>query len=59
MTYDSLLENIKTVRNLADVAITLRIKGKDELLPTVLELMMVELQDIIDEHCVVKNVGEV
>ena len=55
MTYDSLLENIRIVRNLAEVAITLRVKGKDELLPTVLELMMVELQDVIDEHCVVED----
>lgn len=55
MTYDALLENIKIIHNLAEVAIVLRTKGKDELLPTVLELMMIELQEVIDEHCVVKD----
>ena len=54
MEYDSLLENIKVIRNLAEVAIVLRTKEKDTLLPTVLELMMIELQEVIDEHCIVR-----
>ena len=55
MTYDSLLESIKVIRNLSEVALILRAKERDELLPTVLELMLMELQAIIDEHCVVKD----
>ena len=55
MTYDSLLESIKVIRNLSEVALVLRTKEKDDLLPTVLELMMVELQEVIDEYCVVKD----
>jgi len=52
---DFLVEQIKTISNLCEIAIILRGLNKDELLPTVLELMMVECQDIVDIYCVVND----
>jgi len=60
MNNDFLLEQIKTIRNLCDVAIFLRQeKGieceKGSLLATILELLYEEAQSLTDEHCVVKE----
>ena len=52
MGQDFLLEQIKTIRNLCDIAILIRNVGKDELLPTVLELLYQEAQSITLAHCV-------
>ena len=55
---DWLLEQIKTVRNLCDIALVLseqRIDKRMTLLPTILELMLVEIQQIVEENCVVKE----
>ena len=49
---DFVFEGIKTVRNLAEVAMILRNLGKNEYLPTILELMYLECQDLVDENCV-------
>jgi hypothetical protein len=50
-----LTEQIKTVRNLCDIAMLLVIAGKNELLPTILELLYEQAQSIIDDHCVIKH----
>ena len=47
-----LREYLKTTRNLCDVSLIVLEQGRDELLPTVLELMHVETQNIVDEYCV-------
>ena len=51
---NELLEQLKTIRNLVEVAIIIANLGKEELLPTILELTCLEFQDIIDEYCVVE-----
>ena len=51
---EQLLEQLKTIKNLVEVAVILVNLGREELLPTVLELLYLESQDIVDEYCVVK-----
>ena len=48
-----LREYLRTTRNLCDVALIVLEQGKDELLPTVLELLYQEAQNILEEHCIV------
>ena len=55
MTKDWLPEQLKTIRNLTEIADILIKNRRKELLPTVLELMLVECQQVVDENCVVKN----
>ena len=57
MTQDFLLEQIKTIRNLCDVAVFLREEKKMEvtrnsLLATMLELLYQEAQTITLDNCV-------
>jgi len=47
------LEQLKTVRNLVDIAVILFNIGREDLLPTVLELMQVEIQEVVLSYCVV------
>lgn len=47
-----LVEELKTVRNLCDISLLLIRGGREELLPTILELLYQEVQQIVDEHCV-------
>ena len=49
---DWLVEQLKTIRNLCDTALILRNISKNELLPTVLELLYQEAQAIVDENCI-------
>ena len=51
---EQLLEQLKTIKNLVEAAIILNNLGKEELLPTILELLYSESQDMVDEYCVVK-----
>lgn len=55
MSEDYLLEQVKTIKNLCEIAILLRQMGKNELLPTVLELVFGEAQQMNDDYCVVRN----
>ncbi len=48
-----LLEQVKTVRNLCNTVLLIP-NDRPELLVTLLELMYVEAQDILDQYCVVK-----
>ena len=52
-----LSEQLKTIRNLTEIADILIILDKQTLLPTVLEYIFLEAQDITDSYCVV-NDGE-
>ena len=52
---NQLIEDIKTVKNLTEVALLLIQHERNELLPTILELMFIEVQQITDEYCVVKK----
>ena len=45
-------EQLGTVRNLCDISHILLENGRDDLQPTVLELMLVEIQQMVDENCV-------
>ena len=48
-------EQLKTTRNLCDVALLLIHTGNTKLLPTILELLYQETQQIVDENCVVRD----
>lgn len=50
-----LIEQIKTIKNLAEIALLLKAIGREELLPTVLELMFLEIQQVNDDYCTVKD----
>jgi len=50
-----LTEQLKTSRNLCDIALILIEKKQKHLLPTILELLLQEAQTIVDENCVVKT----
>ena len=54
MTDDWLPEQLKTSRNLIDVALLLIRTGNRDLLPTILEFLYGQVQTIIDENCVKK-----
>lgn len=47
-----LREQLKTVSNLTDIAILVINDRRYELLPTVLELMLIEVQDLVSENCI-------
>jgi len=53
-------EHLRTSRNLCDIAITLIDNEKEYLLPTVLELLLLEIQALVDKYCVVatQNISE-
>jgi hypothetical protein len=50
-----LSEQLKTIRNLTEIADILIAQKRKQLLPTILELMLIEAQQIVDENCVVKK----
>ena len=58
MKKDWLEEQLKTTRNLTDIALLLIETNHRELLPTVLELLFEQCQEILDSHCVIKKEGE-
>ena len=53
MTQDWTLERIKTIRNLSEVALI--IHASENLLPTILEILLVECQELVGETCVIKD----
>ncbi len=55
---ECLLEQIKTTKSLCEIAIILINLGKQDLLPTVLELIYLESQNLIDECIVERNEDE-
>ena len=53
-----LTERIKTARNRCDIALILIDKGKDNLLPTILEDLFYGSQIILDRYCVKEEKNE-
>ena len=45
-------EQLKTIKNLCDIAQSLIDSGRVKLLPTILELMLIEAQQVIEENCI-------
>lgn len=45
-------EQIKTLRNLCDIALLVVESGKVLLLPTILELLHIETARVVEEHCI-------
>lgn len=52
MQMEELKEQLKTVKNLCDIGVVLIEQHKGPLLPTILELIYLEAQQITEEHCV-------
>uniref|UniRef100_A0A6M3KTB2 Uncharacterized protein n=1 Tax=viral metagenome TaxID=1070528 RepID=A0A6M3KTB2_9ZZZZ len=52
---DWLQETIKTVNNLCLISFILIDADRRELLPTVIELMHLETQDLINDYCVINS----
>jgi hypothetical protein len=50
-------EQLGTIRNLTDISFILINIGRNELLPTILELMLEEIQQVVDEQCVKETEG--
>ena len=50
---DFLEEQLKTINNLTQIGILLRISKQNELLPTILELILQEAQQLVDDYCVI------
>lgn len=50
-----LKERIKTSKNLCEISLVLIEVDRQELLPTVLELLHYYTQVIIEKHCVVRD----
>ena len=49
------LEQVKTISNLCAIAEVLVSVERKELLPTALELMFIEIQNINDDYCVARH----
>ena len=54
MKEDWLPDQLKTSKNLIDIALLLIETNNRRWLPTILELLYAEIQTILDEQCVVK-----
>ena len=50
-----LVEQAKTVRNLCDITLLLIEGDRIELIPTVVELLLVEAQQMVDDHCIAEE----
>ena len=45
-------EQLSTIRNLVEVAIIIYGLNRDDLIPTLLELLKIEIDATVEEHCV-------
>lgn len=52
---DWLEEQLKTIRNLCETAIIIHRLERDDLVPTLLEEILGEAQQVVDDYCVVKE----
>ena len=50
---DYLLESLKTIRNLCETAAVLRNLGRDDLIPRILEVVLLEAQELTESYCIV------
>lgn len=51
-------EQLLTTRNLCDIALLLKRFNQQHLLPTVLELLFIEVQNLTLDHCVKEESNE-
>jgi hypothetical protein len=51
-------EQLKTIMNLCDIGLILIGLGRNSLLPTILETMLEQAQQIVDEECIVRDSEE-
>ena len=49
---DWIVEQIKTIHILTEITLLLIGLDRIDLLPTVLELMQIEIQQVVDENCI-------
>ena len=52
-----LRQTLNTISNLSDIAILVIEARRGDLIPTVLELLLIEVQDLVSEHCVKEDEG--
>lgn len=52
---DILREQIRTIHNLSEVALIIYDMNRDDLLPTVLEELFIEAQQVNDDFCVKRD----
>ena len=53
-----LLNQLDTARKLTDIAVILVNVSRPELLPTVLELLLLHCQEIVDRYCIEGDSGK-
>ena len=46
-------EKLQTIKNLVEVAIIIYGLNRDDLIPTLLELLKIEIDTVVEEHCVI------
>lgn len=52
---DWLEEQLKTMRNLCEAGLIVHGLCRDDLMPTILEEILVEAQQAVDDFCVIKD----
>ena len=58
MADNHLLNQLDTARKLTDIAVILVNVNKPELLPTVLELLLLHCQELVDQYCIVDSLED-
>ena len=53
-----LLNQLDTAKKLTDIAVILVNVSRPELLPTILELLLIEIQNIVESHCIVDRLED-
>lgn len=56
---DYLFEEVKTIKNLAEIVLLVYQMNRKDLIPTILEILHEHTQDIVEEYCVVKEIGSI
>ena len=58
MADNHLLNQLDTARKLTDIAVILVNVSQPELLPTILELLLLHCQEIVDRYCIEEDSGK-
>ena len=53
-----LLNQLDTAKKLTDIAVILVNVSRPELLPTILELLLLHCQEIVDRYCIEEDSGK-
>lgn len=46
------IEQLKTISNLCQIAIIVKEQGRDDLMPSIIEVIYLESQGMVDDHCI-------